>query len=314
MRNATTVAQIEVFPALVDASITPSGPLCAGETITLSAATGMASYEWGPNMEITSSIQVSQPGTYTLTASDSTGCEASDTLIINTIVVSPSISLVGDTTFCEGDSVQLVAAPGLTNYSWQPGNDTTLTLQVFSSGTYFVSAQDTNGCVGISNSITLNTAPTTIDVALLGDTTFCDDDTVFLQAQTPGLVSYTWSPGSLSGQTVAVTQAGTYVVTTTDVFGCEAISDPITVFTEQNNTITPTTSPDQLICQGAPTQITASTTGPGTLTWYLLNSSLPLGTGPVYTPSSTATTQTYVVYAEEGVCQSAGNPVTVEVY
>ena len=60
----------------------------------------------------------------------------------------PTVSIIGETTFFEGDSVALFASFG-NDYFWSTG-ETTPNITVKEAGQYYVEVQDENGCFGAS--------------------------------------------------------------------------------------------------------------------------------------------------------------------
>ncbi|MBI2259740.1 MAG: T9SS type A sorting domain-containing protein [Flavobacteriia bacterium] len=65
----------------------------------------------------------------------------------------PIISVSGDTIFCEGQSVTL--SSNISNgIVWSPGNQTTSSITVTQSGTYFVTVTE-NGCTNTSDEVTI---------------------------------------------------------------------------------------------------------------------------------------------------------------
>src|SRR5690606_34033688 len=121
----------------VFAEITSGGPLCIGETTTLHGNGGMMAYEWSPGGQTSQDITISAEGAYTLTTTDSNGCSAvSEPFTVAIDQVPTVIGLDGYTTFCEGDSVELVGNANMVNYLWSPTGDTTETLIVYEPGTY----------------------------------------------------------------------------------------------------------------------------------------------------------------------------------
>ena len=77
-----------------------------GATQTLDAGSH-ASYLW--STATTQTIDVNTAGTYFVTVQDATGCEASDTIVVETLNVDINQN---DTTICEGDSLVLVVHTG----------------------------------------------------------------------------------------------------------------------------------------------------------------------------------------------------------
>lgn len=137
---------------LPNAVVSPSGTVavCNGDTATLAANGGMASYTWSPTNQTSQSIDVWQAGTYTVTVEDpNNGCfNTSDPVevVVNT-TVQPTIVPSGPTAFCAGGSVSLTVEPGpYTSYLWCSGS-TTPSISVTQTGDYCVTVLDANGCL-----------------------------------------------------------------------------------------------------------------------------------------------------------------------
>ncbi|MCF8465743.1 MAG: HYR domain-containing protein [Flavobacteriales bacterium] len=137
---------------LPNAIISPSGTiaLCAGDTATLSANGGLASYVWNPNGETDPVIEVWEAGIYAVTVEDPiNGClntSASVEVVVNT-TVPPIIVASGATEFCAGGSVTLSVEPGPYNsYLWCSGS-TTPSITVTQTGDYCVTVLDANNCL-----------------------------------------------------------------------------------------------------------------------------------------------------------------------
>ena len=105
--------------------------ICPGGSVTLfpiTTASGAATYVWSPATDLSSATtkapKCTTPvtRTYTVTVTDTTGCQASTTVRV-TVLTAPSISAVplGSATICEGDSVRLSGTGG-TSYTWSPGH------------------------------------------------------------------------------------------------------------------------------------------------------------------------------------------------
>ena len=98
-------------------------------------------------------------------------CTATDDIVV-TITPSPTIDLGADTTLiCAGSSVTLDAGDDFDTFSWSDGS-TSSTLEVFTAGTYLVTATKANGCTAQDSAVidVLNVAITQNDTAIcLGD-------------------------------------------------------------------------------------------------------------------------------------------------
>lgn len=309
--NITSAVSIDVLASVAIANITQTGPLCLGETTTLIANAGMDKYAWQPTGDSTSSLTVSVADTFSLTTIDTNGCEEYDTVIVTMDQVPTLIGLSGTSTFCVGDSIVLTGNDSMASYLWTPGGATVRSIESDTSGTFTLTTIDTNGCSGMA-SVTVQTAPTAIDVAITGDLQFCEGDTVNFFALQGGLSSYTWNPGSIMGRNVNIQESGTYVLTSVDQFGCEAVSDPITVQVQPNILNRPVVS-NMEICGGVAVSLQA-TSNAGTILWFEnLDDDEPIATGPTLSTPVIRETTTYYVMSNQQLCSSEITPVTIEV-
>lgn len=148
--TATDEVVVNVYPAaFVDAG--SSQVLCNDTTVTLDAGPGFTSYSWSSGQS-TSSISVSDAGTYTITVTDANGCTAQDIITLST-GISPDSDFSFDTT--NGLTVSFTASnqPEGTTYAWDftsnGSTDNTTSNPSFtfpSSGTYNTSLTVTNAC------------------------------------------------------------------------------------------------------------------------------------------------------------------------
>ena len=234
--TGTTVVNLEInVIAAPTPTITGNTDYCAGGSTTLDAGGGYVSYSWSTT-ETTQAITVSSPATYTVTVSDGTCSGSANVVVTENTNPTPSITPSGATTFCDGSSVDLDAG-SYTSYSWST-TETTQTITASTSGTYTVTVTDANGCTGQdSEVITVNANPTP-SITPSGATTFCDGNTLNLDAGN-GYSSYSWSNAE-STQAINVTTSATYTVTVTDGNGCTGQdSEVVTVNANPAPSITP---------------------------------------------------------------------------
>jgi PKD repeat protein len=203
--------------------IVPSGDpaFCSGDSIMLDVGSGYISYTWS-TADTTQAITVYSGGSYDVITVDTSGCSGYDTL---TVVENPNpvVNLGPDSTICGSGSLNLDAGAGYSWYAWST-SDSTQSIVVNTSGTYYVDVADSNGCMGSDTLVlSVNPAPT---VDLGADTAFCEGGSVMLDAGA-GFADYAWSGGQTT-QTITVSAGGTHSVTVTDGNGCTG-SDDITV-------------------------------------------------------------------------------------
>jgi len=133
--------------------------ICSGDSITLQATTGFASYLWS-NGSTSDRITVKDEGSYYYIAFNNAGCAGvSDTAHIQ-VKNSPLITILGSDsiTLCEGTSATLTATPGFDQYLWSTG-ETTSSIQVSSTGKYYVKGSIKDGCERTSEIVQVTTVP-----------------------------------------------------------------------------------------------------------------------------------------------------------
>ena len=176
------------------------------------AETACESYTWNGQTYY-------QSGNYVQHLQTIHGCDSAVTLHL-TILQSPTVTIMGNTSFCEGNSSQLTATGGNT-YQWSTGS-TQPVITVSQSGTYVVTATNTEGCSATASVVvTVNPLP---QIVISGNTTICAGNTTVLTAS--GASSYVWSTGAQTAS-LNVDAFGMYSVTGTSVDGCSGTASVV---------------------------------------------------------------------------------------
>lgn len=169
----------------------------------------------------------------------------------------PVVTAAPSTVICQGSSTVLFqdSPTGI----WNSTGQATMFLVVTQPGTYYVSK--TNGCgvaVG-SNTLQVVSKPSPT-VSISGNTTICAGQITTLAGS--GAVSYTWTPGSISGLiTVSPTNNTTYTLTGIGANGCYGYAvETVTVYA-----LPAIVSTNTSVCLGSQVSLTA--TGAATYTW-----------------------------------------------
>ena len=153
------------------------------------------------------------------------GCEQTDSIKI-IFEPKPRVSFGRYGSLCTGDSIQLDATFPGASHLWSTG-DTTSFIWVKLGGTYWVnSIINLTGCAS-SDTITITEYPP-VQVTLPNDTTLCQGEILILRPRIVNATSHTWNGTSYNGDTLVVTQSGTYWVTAININGCRG-SDTINV-------------------------------------------------------------------------------------
>lgn len=304
---------VTVLPSPDNQIVSPT-QICDNTTYTFSLANPIpsgATVVWGPSSAIVgdntgTSVQVSVSGSFTLTATitSTNGCERVISLPINPLPqpTAPVIVANGPTSFCEGDNVILTSNIGI-NVVWSPVNvANVLNLSATTSGSYFVTITDVNGCTAESNTIDVNviTLPNPLIVPS-GNTLFCEGESITLTSAIAG----DWSgPVTATGETsITASQSGTYTITV-DNNGCQG-TESINIVVFPNPTAPIVSFNGSLdLCDGTFLTLTSSYNDGNTWSLNNLNSnSINVTTAGSYT----------VTYTDNNGCSATSAPVVVTV-
>ncbi len=312
-------------------SVTNNGPLCAGNSLTLTSSTiSGATYIWtGPN-GFTSALQnptiasvtVANAGSYSVTATVN-GCTSipvSTTVIVNPMPATPVAT--SNSPVCEGSALNLFASAIMNaTYSWTGPNSFSSTIQnpviaaatIAAGGIYTVNAT-VNNCVSANGSVTVVVNPIPL-TPVTTDTTYCQFSTsVPLTAIAAGTLNWYSVPtggSALPTPTPSTTTVGTttYYVSQT-VNGCESPRTPLNVLIIAKPAAPTVTSPI-LYCQNQ-TAVPLTATGSNLL--YYTQAVGGVGTAIAPTPiTSTVGNTSYYVSQTVNGCESDRATIVVTV-
>jgi gliding motility-associated-like protein len=311
-----TVSLAFTAPPALPVSQTPTGAICAGQTVTLTASGGAGTYSWSPSNSVTSpssSITAANPTvTTTYTVTKTVGaCVSSAVITVNiggsSVAITPSLS-----TICLGQSQALLASgvgpfvwtassganpPATANVTVTPSSTTTYTV-LSGTGTCTVTAI---ASVSVTPSFSISITP--------ASTIICNGQSTNLSVVgSTGPFVWTASVGNNPAATgtvnVSPLSTTTYTVLsstgacTTQAVSNVSVSPTLTVTITPNNTT---------ICYGSGTTLTAS--GATSYTWFpSLNSTSSLSVNPT-------TNASYSLVGTNGVCVNSAtatvNVITV---
>ena len=270
-----------------DVQISGNTIICSGISTTLTA-TNAESYLWSTG-STEQSVTAYNPGTYTVTVTNATGCINSASINVTTM---ENVSIIGTQSICEGQSTTLsVSTSG--NYQWSTGANTSF-ITVFQPGAYSVTVSLPNGCSSNASANVVSVANPTPSIT--GTTVFCEGQSTMLYAN--GGNSYQWSTGT-TGNNLPVSEAGTYTVTATNAQGCSATASTyVTVNPLPNITITG----NNTTCQGNVVTLTAN--GAQSYQWNngSTNATITVGTAGNFSVTG---------YSSQGCSSTASTSVTV---
>jgi gliding motility-associated-like protein len=205
-------------------------------------------------------ISTSSGNTVTYSATVSYGAISGSDQVTFTLPTKPTITASGATTFCQGGTVTLTAnssPAGVYSYTWQTGA-ITQGINVASSGSYSVTAVNSNGCSETSTPIIVTVNP--LPAAPIANSTSLNYNG--LLQTTPDLIppsgqSISWftlpagGVNSIKPQGINVGTYNSYASTTIDATGCISSSRTLVFLEITKKPITITADPNQTKVYGA---------------------------------------------------------------
>jgi hypothetical protein len=324
--SASNSVTITVNPLSVSVSGGPT-TFCQGGSVTLSAtAPSGVSYQW---YDSNGAISGATSSTYTATTSDgyyvvvtNGSASASSTGTLVTVNALPAASVIGNTSVCKGNSVNIGAtAVSGSTYSWSDGNsvvstDANPTVNPSGTTTYTLTETNTAGCTA-SNSVTVtvNSLPAanagSNQTVVIGNST-----TIGAAAVSGSTYSWTSNPAGFTSTsanpTVSPTATTTYTVEETNAAGCTA-TNSVTITAVNPCPSKPTVTPSDAttFCAGGSITLTASCSAANaTYSWSNQNGPLLNANGQSITVTSSGT---YYVTATVSSCSKTSDGIQVTV-
>jgi len=243
---------------------------------TVTGGTHSYIYSWLPNPSVTNTATGLQAGNFTFLVTDAHGCTLDSAFTI-TEPLQLTFTSVIDSVNCFGGadgSITLLPNGGVRPYfyTWSPSVSTDSLASNLSMGNYSVTVTDVNGC-STSSSLTVD-EPTQIILSNSGSTHTCNGQSTTISASATGgtgSYTFTWDNGLGVGNNfvVAPLVTTTYNVTVTDIYGCSAAPQSLTITVATPITVTVTATPASF-CVGGSAGLLASPSGGNgfyTYTW-----------------------------------------------
>lgn len=226
------------FPILT-ASSAPS-PICTNSTFTYSPSSPVTgcTFSWtraavvgisnaaittqqtlNPNEALINTTSSPVNVIYTYSINAPSGCSATQDITV-TVNPLPTITVIGTSTICSGDS-DVLSATGANSYVWNTSaNTATISVSPAVNTTYTVTGTDANNCSNTQQfAVVVNPTPS---LSVIGKLDICEGDSTILTAS--GGNNYSWS-NSATTSTIQVKPAVStaYTVSSTNSFGCTGI-------------------------------------------------------------------------------------------
>jgi subtilisin family serine protease len=268
--NSKTIS-LTVNPgsSIASFSVTQSGStsFCKGGSLLLDAGSGYSSYLWS-NGATTRTVTITQSGTYNVLVTNGAinSCPLKSYNVVVNVNPTPldSISLPTGNSACIGSVVKLIANQNQNySYKWFKNDNEILGVNsneynVSTSGLYKLQITNQFGCATLTNSqqVVINPLPIA-SVSMIGDTVFCNGDSLKLIANSGLGYTYNWNTGKTS-KDIVVKNSGTYFLDITNSFGCKNRSKMISVNVKTTPQISINSVGGDILCFGGSKALSAT--------------------------------------------------------
>lgn len=311
-------------PAEITFNASVTNVICAGDddgavNISIASGAGPFTYSWsGPGgfTATTQSISGVLAGTYTLTATNSQGCQGISDF---TVTEAPAIVLTADISgvTCFGDvdgSIDLTISGGEAPFSisWSGPNGFTsdqTELNNLEAGVYSVEVVDDFGCVGDADFTIASPGLLEVDITATNISCFGDGDgaaeAIVSGGTAPFIYAWTGPDSFVSNETgIDSLSAGSYTILITDASGCTAQATAQIIEPALLEVSTDATPPECLSNNGEITAVVTGGTAAVDYTFLWTNSGgNPVGT--TQTISSLGPGTYTVTVTDDNGCQDA---------
>ena len=204
--------------------------LCQGSAATLTASTSASALTWQRNGntipgQTGTTLNITLAGTYTATAIGNNNCVVNRTIEVIEVPL-PTADLGEDRTACIGENISLNAGSDLTNtYQWLLNGvviGATNSIVLTNGGSLRLIVTNARGC-SASDEIAVSFVPQPT-LTLPTSVNLCEGTTVSITAQSDAQ-AFSWTRNAMpiagvTGRTIDISQAGTYVCIAIGQGGC----------------------------------------------------------------------------------------------
>lgn len=231
----------------------------------------------------------------------------------------PSVTVLGDLQFFEGDSVVLIASFA-DQYFWNTGDSTAL-ITVFESGIYSLEVIDENGCLGSSLPIEVTVLqpadPPTITF-LQGSEILCPQTSAILQSNySEGIQWFLdgWPIDGATTSTLEIEEEGIYQLQFTDTLGAITFSEEIGVTQMLPQIIDFSVDKPTAELNNATLKFTAETEGATSFFWNFGDGNSSTEASPIHTYSAVGDYTPMLITEDLNACKDTLQKIEyIEIY
>ncbi len=222
-------------PAVLNFATSSSSVLCFGGSTGSASATAVSggnpgyTYLWTPGGSTLSTASGLSAGIYSVTVTDTKGCNLTKTVTItqpSSVTLNSNVTTANCNQADGSATVSAVGGVGPYTYTWST-NATGPILSNVAAGTYTVNVKDANGCIYTSAATVPNASGPSVsiisqtNVSCFGGNNGSATALVSGGTMAPGFPIFQWSNNQNTG-TATNLMVGVHTVTITDAVGCKA--------------------------------------------------------------------------------------------
>lgn len=229
-------------PVINESGIVLTNETCGlgnGSITGITASGTGLTYDWSGTSTPGTDYTNLSAGNYTLTVTNNLGCTATSgphTIINAPGPVISTASMVISDEHCGNNNgsitgITVTGGSGALTYSWNSGAYSTLNISGLTAGNYTLVVNDANGCTSTTGPHAINDiagpAVDATNMVITPETCLGNDGSITgITATGAGTLNYAWNLVPSASPDLTGENAGNYILTVTDAFGCFTASGP----------------------------------------------------------------------------------------
>jgi gliding motility-associated-like protein len=241
------IVNVFVTPANGSPNIFGDTTICEGQALLLTTNNLLgATYQWSNSSGIIGnsssyfnpSVTLADSGYYFLTVNGVPCINSQANTYITINPTPPAPTILGDTAYCSNDTLLLYTNNPSDTIIWLDAQFNTYyqdsliltNLSVLDSGNYYLSVQDSNGCLSLPDTIKITILNAPAIPNIYNNSNYCNGDSINISTDSIQGLTYLWNGPNLFTSTnfnnwitnINTNNSGTYNLTISDTNGCSS--------------------------------------------------------------------------------------------
>jgi predicted outer membrane repeat protein len=227
--------QVNPLPPSPDIIFENNIKFCKGDSIILSGPEGYSDYLWNKESKHGNTQKVFESGTWQLEVVDSNGCKSPSSEAVSPVRIDvpfPNSNIIGDSSFCDGDSVIIEIKSDYDEFIWSNGSRRSSLIGKESGSIFFVGKVDI--CYSDTAFFLLEKLeqPVKPEISKKIIELGCNPEFELTTTSLGNEYEWLWQEGKATEQTINVNENGSYSLRTKSSDGCWSdFSDTVNIST-----------------------------------------------------------------------------------